>query len=128
MSTLIAQAGHQPEYLTENSRYAAGGLAARDGVLSVGGVANVDIMDINPTGLTMVTVQVTGNPLRLSAVPSLKHQPGKVFWEVGILTIVKPIAEFAKLIGANDTNTFIKVYNAGPFPAHYRIIFTNLEE
>jgi hypothetical protein len=126
MTTQTAQIGHAAGLERKHYQYLEGGIISREGVVPVGGIANVDMAGINPTIATMVTVQISGNPVVLSAAATPKNLPGAVCWEVPIVTIVKKITEFALLIGANNMNSCVKVQNPGPFPAHYRIIFTNL--
>jgi hypothetical protein len=128
MGTQVARPPYDTEFQTDFKGYTGGGIASREGVLRAGGIAEVDMDGINLTGLSMVTVQVTGCPLRISAAANAGNVSGSKAWEVGIVTIVKSIVEFATLIGADQTHTFIKVENPGPFPTHYRIIFTNLED
>jgi hypothetical protein len=103
-----------------------GATAVREADVAVNSVVDVDVADIDPSEDTIVIVTITGNPLRFSAAASVGSAPGATVWDVPIGIVTKTIVEFSALIGANDTNTFIKVQNLGPMPGHYKISFNNL--
>ena len=127
MGTQLAQKETGTQFHNANATYIGRTLAVGEGNLQPGGVANVNMSNVYPTDLTMVTIQISGNAVQLSSASSPGNQTAPFCWEVPIVTIVHSLAEFKALIGANETNPFIRLYNPGPAAAHYKIIFTNLE-
>jgi hypothetical protein len=96
--------------------------------INMGVIDSHDLEDLNPTDDTMVLVEVTGNDLIISANNVDGPVMGPTQWVAVVGGQVKPIAEFAALIGASDINHFMKVTWPGPGTgsAHYKIRFTHL--
>jgi hypothetical protein len=98
-----------------------------EGDVVMGGIASHDLAGLNTTDETMALIEITGNAVQLSASNVAGPGAGPTQWFVPVGDLAKPIAEFATLIGATDTNHFLKVANpTGPGSAHYKIRFTHL--
>jgi hypothetical protein len=94
--------------------------------IAVGGVAVIDLDEMNLTPDSTVIVKVEDNILQFSSGPDDSTMTGPTIWTAAIMTQTKDIDEFGTLIGADETNHFVKIACAGPSAAHYKITFTNL--
>lgn len=91
------------------------------------GIANVPVLDINPTPLTTVTIEAS-HPLRVFGAnsPGSAPGPGNPFWDVPAGIVTKSLVEFGMMTGINDMNQFLNVQNLGMATAHFKITFSNL--
>ncbi len=93
-----------------------------EGDVQMGMIQNIQAMgvDIEPT--TELILEVTGSTLRFYASNSPNNPPMNPFFDVQAgQTITKTVLEFATLIGAGGTNSFVNVQNVGMMMGYYRI-------
>ena len=89
-------------------------------------INDLDTSGFTITPSTTVQIIVSGNELMFSAAPAPGPAMGPTVWHVFIGTQNKTIDAFSALIGADETNTFLKVQCNGPLIGHYKITFNNV--
>ena len=99
----------------------------REGDVSPGQTGSFDGGLIQATDATMVTIEVSPNPLRLSSNNTEAAPSGPVFWDAPAGTTVKTISEFLALIGASEINHYIKIQNLNAVLGHFKITFSEVE-
>ena len=104
-----------------------GGTAVREGDVMMGMIQNINVDGIKGTPETIITIEVTGSPLRFYASPTNNGTPGSAFLDVQAgQTVTKTVEELVAQLGLNDTDQFFNVQNIGAMNGHYKITFTNL--
>lgn len=99
----------------------------REGDVSSGETGSLDGALIQTTDATMVTIEVSPNPLRLSSNNTEAAPSGPVFWDAPAGTTVKTISKFLALIGASEINHYIKIQNLNAVLGHFKITFSEVE-
>ena len=99
----------------------------REGDVIMGSIVEIDTSDFEVTESTTVQIEVTGNELLLSAAPSPGPIMGPAVWHVFPGIQNKTLAAFNALVGADETNIYLKVQCNGPITGHYKITFNNVQ-
>ena len=97
-----------------------------EGDAAIGSINDVDTSGFTTTPSTTIQVVASLNEVGLSAAPAPGPTMGATVWHVFPGTQNKTYEAFKALVGASETNIYLKVQCTGPIGGHYKITFNNV--